>query len=85
FGVQFDGNDNFTIVLGAGGKDLTVPLTTASDGPLVNYLTFDLRPTDNPDTFILEGRSGKFRSSVEMKVPYLSSHEHKDGQGTHKD
>jgi hypothetical protein len=77
FGVNFDAQDNFTIVLGAGGKDITIPLTTASDNPMVSYLTFDLRPTDSPDTFILEGRSGKFRSSVEVKVPYLGSHDHK--------
>ena len=78
FGVNFDGKDNFAIVLGAGGKDMTIPLTTASDGAMVNYLTFDIRPTDSPEAFLLEGRSGQFRSSVEMKVPYLSSHEHKD-------
>jgi hypothetical protein len=84
FGINFDDKDNFTIILGAGGKDISIPLTTASDSPLVSYLTFDLRPTDSPDTFTVEGRGGKFRASAEMKVPYLSSHDHKDGKEEHK-
>jgi len=78
FGLWFDANDNFKIVLGSGGKDTMIDLTTANDGPLVDYLSFDLRPsaTDKPDAFVLEGRGGKFRSSAEIKVPYLAEHDH---------
>jgi hypothetical protein len=76
FGLWFGANDDFKIVLGAGGKDLTIDLTTAGDGPLVDFLTFDFRPTDKPDSFTIEGRGGKFRSSTEVKVPYLSEHNH---------
>jgi hypothetical protein len=76
FGLWFGADDDFKIVLGAGGKDLTLDLKTATDGPLVTFLTFDLRSTDAPDTFTIEGRGGKFRSSAEVKVPYLSEHNH---------
>jgi hypothetical protein len=77
FGLSFDDKDNFQLVLGAGGKDLTIPLQTATDGPLVNYLSFDFRPTDKVDVFTIEGRGGKFRSSAEVTVPYLAPHDHK--------
>jgi len=77
FGLSFDDKDNFQLVLGAGGKDLMIPLQTAADGPLVNFLSFDFRPTDKPDIFMVEGRGGKFRSSAEIKVPYLAPHDHK--------
>ncbi|MBI3649704.1 MAG: hypothetical protein HY231_01505 [Acidobacteria bacterium] len=76
FGLDFDANDNFAIVLSSGGKDTKLPLQTAGDGPLVNYLTFDFKPTDTADTFAIEGRGGKFRSSAEVKVPYLAEHDH---------
>jgi hypothetical protein len=76
FGLDFDANDNFSFVLGSGGKDTKIPLQTAGDGPLVNFLTFDFKPTDAPDTFSIEGRGGKFRSSADVKVPYLSEHNH---------
>jgi hypothetical protein len=76
FGLWFGDKDNFKIVLASGGKDTLLDLTTAGDGPLVDYLTFDFRPTDKPDTFTLEGRGGKFRCTAEVKVPYLSEHEH---------
>ena len=74
-GINFDANDNFKLVLG-GASELSVPLTTATDTASIEYLTFDIRPTDKPDTFVVEGRSGKFRCSAEMKVPYLAEHEH---------
>jgi hypothetical protein len=78
-GINFDANDNFKLVLsGADNKELNVPLQTTPDGPEILYLTFDLRPTDKPDTFTIEGRSGKFRCTAEVKVPYLSEHEHKE-------
>ena len=76
FGLSFDDKDNFQLLLSAGGKDLTIPLQTAGDGPLVNYLSFDFRPTDGPDVFLVEGRGGKFRSTAEIKVPFLAPHEH---------
>jgi len=79
-GINFDANDNFKLVLWtAGGKDLLIPLQTQADGPMVTYLTFDLRPASETDTFVLEGRSGNFRSTAEVKVPYLAPHEHPEG------
>lgn len=76
FGLWFDANDNFKIVLGGGGKDMKIDLTTVKDTNVVNYLTFDLRPTDKADVFAIEGRGGNFRCSSEFKVPYLSEHDH---------
>lgn len=77
-GINFDANDNFKLVLGGSdNKDITVPLQTAADGPEVSYLTFDVRPTDKPDVFLIEGRSGKFRCMADVKVPFLAEHEHK--------
>jgi len=78
-GINFDANDNFKLVLWtSGGKDLLIPLQTQADNPTVTYLTFDLRPMSETDTFVLEGRSGNFRCSAEVKVPYLAPHEHPD-------
>jgi hypothetical protein len=75
-GISFGANDDFALLLRGGGKDLTIPLRTSADSPEVTYLSFDLRPTSDTDSFVLEGRSGKFRCSAEMKVPYLAPHEH---------
>jgi hypothetical protein len=75
-GINFDASDNFKLVLG-GPTEITIPLETAADGPAVSYLTFDLRATEKPDTFLLEGRNGKFRSSAEVKVPFLADPQHK--------
>lgn len=78
-GINFDANDNFKLVLGGSdNKEITVPMQTTADGPEVLYLTFDVRPTDKADTFTIEGRSGKFRCSADVKVPYLAEHEHKE-------
>jgi hypothetical protein len=71
-GINFDGNDNFKLVLGGTGGEISVPLKTAADNPVVSHLTFDIRPTDDPNIFLIEGRSGKFRCSADVKV----SHEH---------
>jgi hypothetical protein len=80
FGLSFGSADDFSLILGSGGKDTTIPLQTSADGPLVAFLSFDLRPIDpeKPDTFLIEGRGGKFRSSAEVKVPALAPHEHGD-------
>jgi len=72
FGVNFDANDNFKMVLSGGGKEIIVPLTTAMDSPKVNYLSFDLRPENDTDAFMFEGRYGVVKVSAEMKV----AHEH---------
>jgi hypothetical protein len=80
-GIGFGASDDFSLILGSGGKDITIPLQTASDSPVVTYLSFDLRPTSDTDSFVLEGRSGKFRCSAEVKVPYLAPHEHPAGNG----
>lgn len=76
-GISFDAKDNFSLVLTAGGKDTSIPLQAATDGPLVGYLSFDMRPTNDTDSFELEGRYGKIRASAAVKVPYLAPHEHK--------
>jgi hypothetical protein len=76
-GISFGANDDFALLLRGAGKDLTIPLQTSADSPEVTYLSFDLRPTSDTDSFILEGRSGKFRTWAEVKVPYLAPHEHK--------
>ena len=55
-GINFDANDNFKLILGSGGKDITVPLQFATDGPSANYLTFDFRPENDSDTFAIEAR-----------------------------
>ena len=75
-GISFGAKDDFTLLLRGGGKDLNIPLQTSADGPVVTYLSFDLRPSSDTDSFVIEGRSGRFRSWAEVKVPYLSAHEH---------
>lgn len=76
FGLWFGAKDDFKIVLGAGGKDLTIDLTTAKEPTVITHLTFDLRATDKVDTFALEGRGGNFRCSANVVVPYLADHAH---------
>src|ERR1043165_7706589 len=46
-GFNYDANDNYKLVLSGGGKDLMIPMTTAMDGPSVNYLSFDVRPDND--------------------------------------
>lgn len=76
-GVNFDANDNYTFILSSGGKDITIPMKAVLDGPVVNYLSFDLRPDNDTDTFVIEARYGPMRASAETKVPFLAPHEHK--------
>jgi hypothetical protein len=76
-GFSFDAKDNFKLVLSGGGGEIIVPLQAATDGPTVNYLSFDVRPETATDTFTLEGRYGKIRTSAALKVPYLAEqHDH---------
>lgn len=77
-GFNYDANDNYKLVLSAGGKDLAIPMTATLDGPSVNYLSFDVRPENDTDTFTVEVRYGKLRTAAEMKVPYLAPHAHED-------
>lgn len=83
-GISFGANDDFALLLRGGGKDLKIPLQTTADSPDVTYLSFDLRPTSDTDSFVLEGRSGKFRCSAEVKVPYLAPHEHNEAKPVEK-
>ena len=76
FGLWFDDKDNFKFLLNAPGKELKIDATTAMDTMSVTWMTFDIRPTDTTDTFTLEGRGGKFRTSAPVKVPYLADHAH---------
>lgn len=75
-GFNYDANDAFKLVLGSGGKDIVIPLQSALDNPSVNYLTLDVRPENETDTFAIEARYGKLRAWAEMKVPYLAPHDH---------
>jgi hypothetical protein len=75
-GINFDAADNFKLILGSGGKDITIPMKYSEDGPVVNYLSFDLRPENGVDVFTLEARYGKARVSGDAKVPYLAPHDH---------
>ncbi len=75
-GFNYDANDNYKLLLSGGGKDLAIAMTSALDGPPVNYLSFDVRPENDTDTFTLEVRYGKLRTAAEVKVPYLAPHEH---------
>lgn len=77
-GFSFDANDNYKLVLVDGGKEITVPLQVVMDSPVVNYLTLDIRPENDTDTFTFEARYGKLRAWAEVKVPYLAPHEHKE-------
>jgi hypothetical protein len=79
-GITFGANDDFALLLRGNGKELSIPLQTSADSPEVTYLSFDLRPTSDTDSFVFEGRSGKFRSWAEVKVPYLAPHEHSDAK-----
>jgi hypothetical protein len=71
-GFSFDAKDNFKLLLSGGGSEMSIPLQAATDGPPVNYLSFDLRPENATDTFMFEGRYGKIRTSAPVKVPHLS-------------
>jgi hypothetical protein len=75
-GISFGKQDDFALLLRAGGKELTIPLKTTGDNSEVTYLSLDLRPASDTDSFIFEGRSGKFSCVAEVKVPYLAPHEH---------
>ena len=75
-GINFDANDNFKLILGSGGKDITIPMKFSEDGPVVNFLSFDLRPENGVDVFTLEARYGKARVTGDAKVPYLAPHDH---------
>ncbi|HSB08000.1 MAG TPA: hypothetical protein VLM38_00700 [Blastocatellia bacterium] len=83
-GINFDASDNFKLILASGGKDISIPLQFAMDGPPANYLTFDFRPENDTDTFALEARYGKARVSAEAKVPYLAPHEHETAKPAEK-
>jgi hypothetical protein len=75
-GISFGKSDDFALLLRGGGKELTIPLKTSGDSPDVTYLSLDLRPASDTDSFIFEGRSGKFSCVADVKVPYLAAHEH---------
>jgi hypothetical protein len=76
FGINYDAEDNFKIVLSGGGKEIMLPVKFATDSPAVNYLSFDLRPENDTDGFTIEGRYGPARIWGDVKVPYLAPHQH---------
>lgn len=75
-GISFGKTDDFALLLRGGGKELSIPLKTTGDNPEVTYLSLDLRPASDTDSFTFEGRSGKFSCVADVKVPYLAPHEH---------
>lgn len=75
-GFSYDENDNFKLILSGGASEISVPLQLAMDAPTANYLTVDLRPENETDSFMFEVRYGKARVSAEAKVPYLAPHSH---------
>jgi len=75
-GISFGASDDFALLLRSGGKELTIPFKTSGGNSEVTYLSFDLRPTSDTDSFVLEARSGKFSCAADVKVPYLAPHEH---------
>lgn len=83
-GISFGANDDFALLLRSGGKEITVPFKTSAGASEVTYLTFDLRPMSDTDSFMLEARSGKFSCAAEVKVPYLAAHEHTDAKPAEK-
>lgn len=76
FGLNVEPNEGFSLVLKTKEKTAKVPLQVSANNSDVPYLTFALYPTDKPDTFVLEGRCGKYRGTTEVKVPYLAEHSH---------
>jgi hypothetical protein len=79
-GISFGANDDFALLLRGGGKELSIPFKTSTGGSEVSYLSFDLRPASDTDSFMLEARSGKFSCAAEVKVPYLAPHEHSESK-----
>ncbi|HEY3131992.1 MAG TPA: hypothetical protein VGL91_21225 [Acidobacteriota bacterium] len=76
FGLNIEPNEGFTVVFKTSEKTIKVPLHVTKENPDVAYLTFAIFPTDKPDTFVLEGRCGKYRGTADLKVPYLAEHTH---------
>lgn len=76
FGLNIEPNEGFTLVFKTGEKAIKIPLQVTKENPDLPYLTFAIFPTDKPDTFLLEGRCGKYRGTTELKVPYLAEHTH---------
>lgn len=83
-GISFGANDDFALLLRGGGNELSIPLKTSTGNAEVSYLTFDLRPASDADSFVLEARSGKFSCAADVKVPYLAPHEHGDAKPPEK-
>ena len=75
-GLSIEPGDAFQIVLSGGDTSVKIPLKMTSETADVPYLTFAIYPTAKTDTFVLEGRCGKFRGTADFKVPYLGEHSH---------
>ncbi|PYU96261.1 MAG: hypothetical protein DMG08_02705 [Acidobacteria bacterium] len=75
-GLSIDAQDAFSMVFKGADKTVQAPMKVTSDNPEFPYLTFAIYPTDKPDIFVLEGRCGKYRGTVDLKVPYLAEHTH---------
>lgn len=75
FGLNADGDGQFSLVFGKADIKKTIPLKVDSDVD-TPYLTLALTPTAAPDTFTLEARCGVYRGTTSLKVPGLQEHKH---------
>ena len=75
FGLNVDGEDQFSLVFRSGEITKTFALEVQS-GVDVPYLTLAFTPTADPDTFLLEGRCGRFQGTTLVKIPAQQEHKH---------
>ena len=75
FGLNVDGDDQFSWVFRSGEITKTITLKV-QPGVDVSYLTLAFTPTAAPDTFVLEGRCGRFHGTTLVKIPALQEHKH---------
>ncbi len=75
-GLSIEASDQFSVILKAVDKNIKIPLKVSAENPDLPFLTFSIFPTDKPDTFVLEGRCGKYRGIADLRVPYLAEHAH---------
>ena len=75
FGLSVDGDDQFSWVFRSGEIKKTIALKVQS-GVDVPYLTLAFTPTAAADTFVLEGRCGRFHGTTVVRIPALQEHKH---------
>jgi hypothetical protein len=76
FGLNIEENEGFSLLFKKQDKSVKIPLTVTTDATGVPYLSFVIMPTEKPDTYVIEGRGGKYRGVATMKVPGMAEHAH---------